>query len=112
MKWTKGQSGNPKGRPKVPDDVRELARMHTPAALLVQVGIMQDAEAPAAARITAAENVINRAYGKPESTTNLNVGAGAAFIDMLRYVNERRPQDGAVADGVDGEPERPAAVRH
>jgi two-component system, NtrC family, sensor kinase len=33
MKWQKGQSGNPGGRPKVLQEVEEAARQHTPAAI-------------------------------------------------------------------------------
>jgi len=107
-KWRKGASGNPSGRPRVPDDVREMARVLTREALEVQASIMRDDAAPAAARISAAENIINRAYGKPESNVTLN--AGAEFAEILAAAGAIRARRTAAADSGVGEP--PAPVCH
>ena len=79
--WKKGQSGNPKGRAKIPEEVRELARCYTQEAIEAQVSVMRDTEAPPAARVSAAENILNRAWGKPES--NLTINAGSEFAAVL-----------------------------
>lgn len=112
MPWVKGQSGNPGGRKAVPKDVRELARGYTAQAIETQAAIMMDPDAPHAARVKAADCLLNRAWGTPEGTTNLNLGVGGAFIELLRSVNERRAQDGAMAGSVAEPPERPAEIRH
>ncbi len=60
-----GTSPNPGGRPRVIADVTALAREHTAAALHTLASIAGDAEQPAAARVAAANALLDRAYGKP-----------------------------------------------
>ena len=60
-----GQSGNPLGRPRVILNVRDLAREHTEAAIETLASIMVDSEAPAAARLSAASEILNRGFGRP-----------------------------------------------
>lgn len=45
--------------------ISELASKHTEAALETLVEIMESDLAPAAARVSAANSVLDRAYGKP-----------------------------------------------
>jgi hypothetical protein len=59
--FQKGISGNPGGRPKVLGDVQELARQK-PEAI---ANIMNDEKAPSAARVAAANALLDRGYGKP-----------------------------------------------
>ena len=63
--WKKGQSGNPGGRPKVIAEVKELARAHTGEAIQTLVSIMTNAKAAPAARVSAANALLDRGYGKP-----------------------------------------------
>ena len=62
--WSPGQSGNPGGRPKVLTEIRDLAREHTEAAISTLSKIMEDEDAPAAARVSAAESILSRGWGK------------------------------------------------
>lgn len=71
-----GQSGNPSGRPKVVAEVQELAREHTAEAVGTLVEIMQDKSKPAAARVSAANAVLDRGYGK--ATQPIDTGGKAA----------------------------------
>ncbi len=65
-KWVKGcPSPNPGGRPKEVAEVRELARQHSEQAIGTLVKIMDDTEAPAAARVAAASAILDRGHGKP-----------------------------------------------
>ena len=63
--FQKGVSGNPGGRPKVLGDVQELARQQSPQAIDALAKIMSDEKAPPAARVAAANALLDRGYGKP-----------------------------------------------
>ena len=63
--FEKGQSGNPGGRPKVVGEVKELARAHTGEAIETLVSIMSNPKAAPAARVSAANSLLDRGYGKP-----------------------------------------------
>src|SRR6185369_2991219 len=63
--FPKGISGNPGGRPKVLGDVQELARQKSPEALTTLANIMHNEKAPPAARVAAANALLDRGYGKP-----------------------------------------------
>ena len=65
MPFEKGQSGNPGGRPKVVAEVKELARKHTSEAIETLVSIMANAKSTPAARVSAANSLLDRGYGKP-----------------------------------------------
>ena len=63
--FQKGRSGNPGGRPKVVAEVKELARKHTGKAIETLVSIMANPKAAPAARVSAANALLDRGYGKP-----------------------------------------------
>lgn len=63
--WRKGVSGNPGGRPKVLGEVRDLARQHTATAIATLIEVAQNTRSPAAARVSAAQALLDRGWGKP-----------------------------------------------
>jgi HEAT repeat protein len=75
MPFRKGQSGNPGGRAKVklPDGrtLTDLAREHTEEAVQTLAEIMRDKTQPAAARVAAADKILNRGWGQAPQTIAL-----------------------------------------
>lgn len=67
----KGQVLNPGGRPKEVAHVKELARQWTGEAISTLASIMGDGAAPHSARVKASESLLDRAWGKAESTVNV-----------------------------------------
>lgn len=58
---------------KAPTDIKSLARSYTDSAIKVLAGIMQQPEAPQAARVTAAVALLDRGWGKPQQTVDMNI---------------------------------------
>src|SRR5262245_20503187 len=81
--FQKGQSGNPGGRPKEIAEVKDLAREHMPAAIDALVSIMNNPEASDAARVSAANALLDRGYGKPQQHIT---GDPISYVAMLPEV--------------------------
>jgi len=85
--FPKGVSGNPGGRSKHIKEVAAAAREHTKEALDVLVKIMKDEEATASARVSAAGEILNRAWGKaPQQIDLRKLDVKAATDDELLAV--------------------------
>jgi hypothetical protein len=89
-RWHSGmQSPNPAGRPKAPKtvaEVRELAREKTGAMIEFLSKTALNAKAPFNARVAAAIEVLNRGWGRPHQSMDLNHGVQdglAAFLEQI-----------------------------
>ena len=85
--WQKGGvSPNPGGRPAVIRDLREAAQGYSEEALTVLAGVMRDADAPPAAKVAAARELLDRGFGKALQAVDVNskvdIGATAAQVLM------------------------------
>jgi hypothetical protein len=71
--------GRTKGAPnRTSLDIRQLARQYTTEALETLVSILWDTESGASARVSAANILLDRAWGKPTQSVDDNVNGSVA----------------------------------
>lgn len=87
--FPRGKSGNPGGRPKVIAHVRDLAREHTAVAIATLVSVMKNAKSPLAARVAAANAILDRGYGRPGfmTTVDFRLPELVSANDALRAIS-------------------------
>lgn len=71
---------------KAPQDIRSLARSHSETAIKTLVGIMRQPKAPAAARVRAAEALLDRGYGKPNQPIDGDGSGGPLTVIIRRMI--------------------------
>src|SRR5215469_12317120 len=91
MRFEKGRSGNPGGRPKGDGEIRELARQHTGTALRTLIEIAQHGENESA-RVTAANALLDRGWGKPAVPL---VAPDPPQVITIDFGTKLRPPNGA-----------------
>ena len=84
------RGGRKLGTPnKVTVELAGLARVYTPDALAALIGVMNDPEAPAAARVSAASAVLDRGHGKPRQALEHGGDGGGAIVIHIDEVDAR-----------------------
>ena len=71
---------------KAPTQIKSLARGHTESAVNVLAGIMNQTEAPPAARVSAASALLDRGWGKPTQPIAGDDEADAIKIETIRRI--------------------------
>lgn len=96
-----GQSGNPQGGRKLQPgesitDIKKLAREYTPQAINTLVDIMENVKAEARARISAAQYLLDRGWGKCVQTMEHTGSEDAAKRPLAVYlVPDEKPEEPA-----------------
>jgi hypothetical protein len=77
-------------------DVADAARERTQDAIDVLAAIMRDPKAPAAARVSAAQALLDRGYGKPAQAIEVDAGPDLTHVsdeDLKTLERILRPPD-------------------
>jgi hypothetical protein len=81
MALGKKTGGRKKGTPnKATADVKALAQNHGETAILTLAEIATDPEQPSAARVAAANSLLDRGYGKPTQAMELTGQDGGPIL--------------------------------
>ena len=72
--------------PRSVTEIRSIARSHTRKAINVLVGIMRSETATAAARVTAANAILDRGWGKPPQSIQGSDGGALELIHRIERV--------------------------
>ena len=73
---------------KAKADIRSLARSHTEMALRTLVAIAKQPKAPAAARVSAAQALLDRGWGKAAQPLTGDDGEGPLKIIVQRFADD------------------------
>ena len=106
-RWRKGMaSPNKAGRPRNPKNIaelRELAREKTGAMLEFLSRTALNPKCNMSVRVAAATEVLNRGWGRPTQTMDLNHGTQDGLAQLLEQISGRYP-----IKTIEGSVERPA----
>ena len=106
--WVKGMpSPNKAGRPKTPKNIaalREMAREKTGAMLEFLANTALNAKVPIGVRVHAATEILNRGWGRPQQSLDVNHGVKDGLATLLDEINGRFQ----IVRHIEGTVERPA----
>ncbi len=98
--WKPGQSGNPSGRPKVPQwrrgggaaaSAKQRAEQYVDKAFKLLAKAMADETSPMSARVSAANSILERAYGKAPQDVNVRGSVETHIIALLKAIDNQEP---------------------
>jgi hypothetical protein len=80
-------AGRPKGSlNKATADIKAAAAVYSEGALETLAKIMKNEEAPAPARVAAANAILDRAHGKPRQQVDVDAEVSATVNEIVRRV--------------------------
>lgn len=93
--FPKGKTGNPGGRPKLPEDVRhvrELARQYTEQAIETLAKVMRSSKSDSA-KVAAVNTILERGWGKAPQPVTGEEGGPVEVVGRIELVgmSAKRP---------------------
>jgi hypothetical protein len=93
-----GSALNPSGRPRIVQEIKDMARGAVPAAFARVVALVDSPDERVA--LAASQEILNRAYGKPLQQVNSDVrklDIGQVWIAGMQAINKRETETGQAA---------------
>jgi len=87
-----GKSGNPGGRPKIPQHIRDMARALTEEAIGTAAEIMRNPAETGSARMAAVNAILDRGWGKPSQPLDGDGEGGPIKVQAIEW-RVVRPSD-------------------
>lgn len=95
--WKPGQSGNPGGRARTPQELKEAFKALAPKAVAVLASLLKDEGTDPRLRLRAAEVVIERVMGKVPSVEDIPTGDEVTGVDLVRIRVVKDPIEAQLA---------------
>ena len=96
VRFRKGESGNPGGRPKVLGELQELARQHAPKVIVELARLALKARSETA-RIAAIRELLDRGYGRPRQAMEVSIPTDNPLQLLLDEIDARSRIDPPVS---------------
>ena len=90
MKFQPGQTGNPGGRPSIPDDLKKTLKEGYKETVDFWLETLRNVEAKWEHRNKAGENIANYAYGRPKEIIDLDISGkvDGMTIEIVRKLDD------------------------
>lgn len=82
-RFVKGQSGNPGGRPAIPETQKKALQELTLDAIKIKRRILQDEDVSLELRNKVADSVLDRVYGRPGIDADTDGNNGLGKLDAM-----------------------------
>jgi hypothetical protein len=98
-----GRSGNPSGRKKVSEDVKQFAKAHSIEAIKCVLDVMRQTDDDRV-KLAAAQTILDRGYGRPQVQADPDDVKGGVTIQIVQMPATQAPAKVIEHDGANHHP--------